>query len=380
MRHIIPVPQTIFDDIKANPSPERWSEQSMSSTINKTFLQAGFPLFHPPRMEIPDESPRELSITSWLFDEALRQVLEDYVNEPYIQATQKLRNVLWESCTFGLHLGAISSIFLMLEDELMHVFCESLFHEMDEAIYAESSGTNAQIDKLFMDAKIAVGGVHADLTYSTCYFDYHADGSFLDKIRFRYTLPWPLNTYIRSSTFQGYTAIATLLLRLKRTKHLLDRKTFTQERRGMRLHAMRVRMIWFVNAFWSYIMTTILYTETRAFCAAIQKLENVEDITEMHESYMSRIVDRCLLGDMTRAVYTSVLRILDQVQELAQMFVQENTEHENYFDEAMKAMENDFSRDTEFISVSLGIIAKKGGFPWCKLSSISLTAGLLSTS
>lgn len=70
---------------------------------------------------------------------------------------------------------------------------------MDKGIYPENSSTNTQIDKLFMDAKSAVGGLHQDLTLSECSFDHNADGSFLDKIRFSYHVsgcywwkPWDL--------------------------------------------------------------------------------------------------------------------------------------------------------------------------------------------
>ena len=57
---------------------------------------------------------------------------------------------------------------------------------MDKGIYPENSSTNTQIDKLFMDAKSAISGLHQDLTLSECSFDHNADGSFLDKIRFSY--------------------------------------------------------------------------------------------------------------------------------------------------------------------------------------------------
>lgn len=36
------------------------------------------------------------------------------------------------------------------------------------------------------------------------------------------------------------------------------------------------------------------------------------------------------------------------------------------FDMKMSAVEKDFTRANEFISISLTILGKKGGFPWCK--------------
>lgn len=38
------------------------------------------------------------------------------------------------------------------------------------------------------------------------------------------------------------------------------------------------------------------------------------------------------------------------------------------FDRKMSVIEKDFNRTNEFIAISLTILGKKGGFPWCKYS------------
>ena len=68
----------------------------------------------------------------------------------------------------------------------------------------------------------------------------------------------------------------------------------------------------------------------------------------------------------TRSIHAAILRILDQVQDLAQMFIQPDVETSAQFTETMENMEKKFVRDNEFISTSLAIIGKKGNFPWCK--------------
>ncbi|KAI7876934.1 hypothetical protein K492DRAFT_210069 [Lichtheimia hyalospora FSU 10163] len=368
---IIPIPKTVFDSSSGNspqPFQPALSQQS-------PFLLAGFPLLKNDNQHlIQTSSSINTTITPYLFDQAILQSLDDYIAEPYLHATQKLRVVLYESCSLISHLCRIASIYLMLEDELMHIFCETLFQKMDKGIYPENSSTNTQIDKLFMDAKSAIGGLHQDLTLSECSFDHNADGSFLDKIRFSYHLPWPINNYIRRSSLRKYSLITTLLLRLKRTKHLLDRKTLTQQKRSMKMLSMRVRLIWFVNSFSSYIMTTVLHTETMALRTAIHRLENMDDMVQLHADYVDRIVDRCLLGDKTRSIHAAILRILDQVQDLAQMFIQPDVETSAQFTETMENMEKKFVRDNEFISTSLAIIGKKGNFPWFDALAATLSS------
>ncbi|CDS08793.1 hypothetical protein LRAMOSA10154 [Lichtheimia ramosa] len=367
----IPTPKTVFD-----LSSDNASSQPFQTALSQQspFLQAGFPLLNNNQHIIQTSSSTNTTTTTtpYLFDQAILQSLDDYIAEPYLHATQKLRVVLYESCSLMSHFCRIASIYLMLEDELMHIFCEMLFQKA--SIYPENSSTNTQIDKLFMDAKSAVGGLHQDLTLSECSFDHNADGSFLDKIRFSYHLPWPINNYIRRSSLRKYSLITTLLLRLKRTKHLLDRKTLSQQKRSMKMLSMRVRLIWFVNSFSSYVMTTVLHTETMALRNAINKLENMDDMVQLHADYVDRIVDRCLLGDKTRSIHSAILRILDQVQDLAQMFIQPDVESSTQFAEAMENMEKRFVRDNEFISTSLAIIGKKGNFPWFDALAATLSS------
>lgn len=74
----------------------------------------------------------------------------------------------------------------------------------------------------------------------------------------------------------------------------------------------------------------------------------------------------------TRSIHSAILRILDQVQDLAQMFIQPDVESSTQFAETMENMEKRFVRDNEFISTSLAIIGKKGNFPWCKYNLIHI--------
>lgn len=41
----------------------------------------------------------------------------------------------------------------------------------------------------------------------------------------------------------------------------------------------------------------MLHTETMALRNGINKLENMDDMVQLHADYVDRIVDRCLLGD-----------------------------------------------------------------------------------
>lgn len=125
----IPTPKTVFD-----LSSDNASSQPFQTALSQQspFLQAGFPLLNNNQHIIQTSSSTNTTTTTtpYLFDQAILQSLDDYIAEPYLHATQKLRVVLYESCSLISHLRRIASIYLMLEDELMHVFCETLFQKV----------------------------------------------------------------------------------------------------------------------------------------------------------------------------------------------------------------------------------------------------------
>lgn len=66
-----------------------------------------------------------------LFDQNFISLIEKYTELPYKQTANILNNVLREHCGLYNQLSSLSSIYLMLENDLMHTFCEALFQQMD---------------------------------------------------------------------------------------------------------------------------------------------------------------------------------------------------------------------------------------------------------
>jgi formylmethanofuran dehydrogenase subunit A len=72
-----------------------------------------------------------------------------------------------------------------------------------------------------------------------------------------------------------YNQVMHLLLRIKRAKYILDKKTLMNKSTDMtpliydnrnsvvtKLYSLRMRMVWFVNSFWRYVMTTVRFPKT----------------------------------------------------------------------------------------------------------------------
>lgn len=64
------------------------------------------------------------------FTHALSESLAAFIDQPYKELTRKLYHVLQNVCSFFSCLRVMTSVYLMLENDLAHVFCELLFPEV----------------------------------------------------------------------------------------------------------------------------------------------------------------------------------------------------------------------------------------------------------
>ena len=102
-------------------------------TTNDSFLRAGFPLqfaHHHPSKQRESIVDHGIDQVPFLFDQSIIRCLDKYITEPYQQATYHLNRTLRNEGLLENCLLSISSIYLMLDTNLMHVFCEALFTEV----------------------------------------------------------------------------------------------------------------------------------------------------------------------------------------------------------------------------------------------------------
>lgn len=171
--------------------------------------------------------------------------------------------------------------------------------------------------------RVSVTLVPADSVLDSIQFEYsvitYSLSSSPETNRFGVKIPWPINNFIQSSSLVVYQKVNSLLLRLKWAKYVLERKMLFERAKNPRLYLMRVRLLWFVNSIWGYIMTTVrkkkslvtkvailklsnsfsqvLHSETLKFRAELTETTDADSIVALHQAYISRIRDRCLLNE-----------------------------------------------------------------------------------
>lgn len=73
--------------------------------------------------------------TGCLFDQNFIQCVEKYIEQPYTSIAERLNSVLHKHCGLQSQLDSLATVYLMLENDLMHSFCETIFMQMDKNEY-----------------------------------------------------------------------------------------------------------------------------------------------------------------------------------------------------------------------------------------------------
>lgn len=74
------------------------------------------------------ESPESIGS---LLDQDFIRCSEIYIEEAYNKAADTLNHMLHQNCGLEQQLKSLASIYLMLENDLMHSFCEALYIQQD---------------------------------------------------------------------------------------------------------------------------------------------------------------------------------------------------------------------------------------------------------
>ncbi|KAM3585929.1 Gamma-tubulin complex component 5 [Umbelopsis sp. WA50703] len=326
---------------------EKITRHEISPT--ERLLQSHFPTLSDSKLDQPPQSPTASAITSDahmqdLFRHWYSSLLDGFIDPRYQHLAKTLMKTLNEQANLKHHLQSLACLFLMIEGDVMQRFADSIFIRMEEG---KSWYDNRTINALFLEACRGDNGichenVHIETKLmktamkqitATAYSKTWSDQSLsvLETIIIHYQLPKPVSNFIRRSTLQEYRKINTFILQIKRANRIMEQllvykgrfQTNNNDIEAMaKFYSLRLRLMWFVKTIHSYILTTILHSETVLFQRQLANLVNVDDIVLLHDDYVRKIVDRCLLNDKgsTAAIRLAVINILNKTIVLSRLF------------------------------------------------------------
>ncbi|RIB00787.1 gamma-tubulin complex component protein [Gigaspora rosea] len=369
------------------------------------------------------------------FNERLKERFEGYIQPRYERIGQQLHDTLIEKCRLRKHLRSLAGIYFMQQGESMHLLCDVLFDRIDKKqmwydtyilndIFLNTVRKWKWLDGGLVSVWIDdIPGKKPNTTTVRVF----------EKIAIEYRIPWPINNIIQNKTLQYYKRIVVFLLQVKRAKYLLERLSFSHLNRDNEMtekttamvlfYGVRIKLIWFLNTIWDYTMRNILLSETDNFYKKLEKVFDIDEMVSLHDHYIHAVYDRCLLSDKTIPIHKSILDVLDLTIQFSTLYTRYQGENISFYDhsrddkskkyedisdsdsdtfltdddddewnrqntkeepiipaqvdyeaflEGLSRIDKEFNRHKEFISNSVQIIARVGGFWWFDALALAL--------
>ncbi|XP_033727239.1 gamma-tubulin complex component 5-like isoform X2 [Pecten maximus] len=206
-----------------------------------------------------------------------------------------------------------------------------------------------------------------------------------DCMTLHYKVPWPVDVVINTKCQNIYNQVFSFLLQIKRAKYCLDELRFfdlekediiksrsrdeelltldeelASSARVHRVHVLRMRLLFFVNSLHNYIMTRILHSTGLEFQTEIQKARDLDQIIKVHNDYIHKIHERCLLHNKVKFLKEAVMKVLNLILTFHNLW-DKGIHHISI--KTIQEIEVEFSRCIQFLASFLNNVIKRGSFP-----------------
>ncbi|KAL8720693.1 MAG: hypothetical protein Q9225_002486 [Loekoesia sp. 1 TL-2023] len=256
------------------------------------------------------------------FSESFDKAVDDWISSSYHSSSALLRHVL--DVQLGLHrvLDALEYIYLFRNGAISNSLASTIFARIDRR-KADWDDTFVLTD-IFRSGFASIACVDTnDLVVRTG--TRSASGKLrsikiLNALHLMYMFSWPIANVINKSTLRTYQSIFIFLLQLQRAKQTLERRfprkmlaLLMKDQRGSSAIMLRHRTLWFVNTVFNYLTDVVLSAATADMRRRMAKSGDVDEMIAVHQAYIARLEEQCLLSEDRAPVLQAITSILDLV-------------------------------------------------------------------
>ncbi len=275
-----------------------------------------------------------LSPFSELFDVAL----DKWIASMHHSASLILRNRLESRCGLSRALDAIDYIYFHRNGALSDVATDTIFERIDRGNRAwnDSSILTERFQYVFgplecIDTERLV--IFATASSYKNSKTQKRSVKALNALQITYTLPWPIANILRPSFLSTYQRISTFVLQTLRAKHLLQRQPYlsttgsasSSKSTNALTYSLRYRLLWFTNTFLTYLTEIVLLVSTAEMRTDMVRAEDVDAMIAVHESYIKRLEEQCLISKRLAPIHQAIISLLD----LSVLFSDTHAAHTN---------------------------------------------------
>ncbi|KAL8922474.1 MAG: hypothetical protein Q9208_005196 [Pyrenodesmia sp. 3 TL-2023] len=264
------------------------------------------------------------------FSESFDRALGEWITGSYHSSSLVLRQQLEIRCGLSRVLEALEYIYLSRDAALTSRIVSAISARIDRRqrewsdnlvlteLFRDVFATTSCIDTGSLVVRTSRGSVESanGRQWST---------ERLATLRVIYSLPWPVANIVSKKSMRTYQSVFILLLQLQRAKQALERRIprltmsmLMKDLVGCYAVKLRHHMLSFVNTVLSYILDVVLLAATATMRQKVAKSNDLDELIALHQSYIARLNEQCLLSSERKPVMQAIISALDLIILLAQ--------------------------------------------------------------
>ena len=242
-----------------------------------------------------------------LFDVAL----DKWIANKHQASSLKLRAQLELRCGLQASLNALEYVYF---GAVSTNFNNNIFEKIDRGTRGWNDGLI--MTELFQSTFNSTGRLEIRLI-PAAHGSSRRSMSALEDIRVTYTLPWPIVNVITTESTSLYQRVFVFLTQLQRAKYLIYRHKISKSVRStvqqshFQIYILRHRLLWLTNTILTYITDMVLSVATADMRIAMDQAEDMDSMITVHQAYIKRLEDQCLLHKKHESVRQAIVSLLD---------------------------------------------------------------------
>ncbi|KAI9767023.1 MAG: hypothetical protein M1840_005982 [Geoglossum simile] len=271
------------------------------------------------------------------FSELFDTAFDNWIKSKHQMSSQILRERLFSDCGLWRSLDALEYIYFHRDGALFTTISATLFEKIDRGKEAWNDPflLTELVQSGFGSLRCVDAKKLAIRSQPGKYGDIHnrrRSVKILSSVSITYSLPWPIANVVKMGSFSVYQRIFTFLLQVRRSMQMLERFRILKD--GLRsptshdddddddddnggggetelYYALRHRLLWFSNTIYTYLTALVLVPNTSGMRQQLSEAEDMDAMIEVHESYVTRLENQCLLSPKLGPIYQAIISLLD---------------------------------------------------------------------
>lgn len=258
---------------------------------------------------------------STLFEISLKR----WIAEMHQPSSDRLREILETECGLKSSLDALEVVYFNRNGAMSGDIAKVIFDRIDSSIEVWNDGF--LLTELFQSVLSAHSSIEVDRLAvhsvgKSCQVmqDERRSVKILEGLKVWYDLPWPVANIVKSESIDVYQRIFVILNQTQRAKNMLHRKHLMrrnlfssggEDRENRLAYYLRQCLLWFTNSLLTYLTNSVLWVESEEMRRLMTKAEDVDEMITVHEKFISRLENQCLISQKLAPIHRAIIAILD---------------------------------------------------------------------